>query len=299
MRPIILSSLVLAVACQTPVESECDTGCEDVETGEVEDVPWTPLVLGHRGSGINEQGNPFAENTLLSIQQAMVDGADGAEVDVQQTADGALILLHDELLDATTTCGGCAVSYTAEQLSGCQALNAAGDGQPIATLDEVLLAVPEAYFNIEIKSPESCLGDFANSTAYVNATAEAVVELVRVIDAQERVQVSSFDREAVRRVEEADSNLHTALIWSTGDLNSVIQDAEWAGVDTLNGHSLVVHDGVADPVREAGFGLWLWGLEIASDVTRTAQWEPGALITDHPQIMHQTLVDLGVRAPSQ
>ena len=48
---------------------------------------------------------------------------------------------------------------------------------------------PDKPFNIEIKSPE-LFGDFANSTAYVNATAEAVVELVRVIDAQERVQVS-------------------------------------------------------------------------------------------------------------
>ena len=299
MRSTLLSPLVLFVACQTPVEVECDTGCESEDTGEVEEVPWLPLVLGHRGSGINEQGNPFAENTLLSIQQALVDGADGAEVDVHQTADGALVLLHDELLDATTTCGGCVVSYSAQELSGCQALNAAGAGQPIPTLDEVLLAVPEAFFNIEIKSPETCFGEFASAAAYVNSTAEAVVELVRVIEAQDRVQISSFDRDAVRRVEDSDSSLHTGLIWSTGDLNAVIQDAEWAGVDTLNGHSLVIHDGVADPIGEAGFGLWLWGLELASDVTRTAQWEPGALITDHPEVIYQTLLDLGIRQPSQ
>ena len=40
------------------------------------------------------------------------------------------------------------------------------------------------------------------------------------------------------------------------------------------------------------------GAELASDVTRTAQWEPGALITDHPEVIRQTLVDMGVRQPN-
>ena len=62
----------------------------------------------------------------------------------------------------------------------------------------------------------------------------------------------------------------------------------------MNGHGLVVYDGVADPIEEAGLGLWLWGIELASDVTRTAQWEPGAYIPDHPDLVRQTLIDMGV-----
>ena len=74
--------------------------------------------------------------------------------------------------------------------------------------------------------------------------------LVRVLEAQDRA-VSSFDRDAVRRVEDLTEFAH-GIDLVTGDLNAVIQDAEWSGADTLNGHSLVVHDGVADPINEAG-----------------------------------------------
>jgi hypothetical protein len=95
-------------------------------------------------------------------------------------------------------------------------------------------------------------------------------------------------------VEDLDSSLHTALIWSTGDLDALIQDALWAGADTMNGHGLVIYDGVVDPIEEAGLGLWLWGIELASDVTRVAKWEPGALITDHPDNVRQILIDMGL-----
>ena len=162
MRPLCLSSFLLFVSCQTPVEAECDSGCDEIDTGEVEVVPWAPMVLGHRGSGINEPGNPFAENTLLSIQQALVDGADGVEVDVHQTADGTLVLLHDELLDATTTCGGCVVSYSSTELNACQAN--AGKWPLIPTLDCTLI-VPR---NAILKSKLNVFGRVATSTAYVN-----------------------------------------------------------------------------------------------------------------------------------
>jgi glycerophosphoryl diester phosphodiesterase len=292
-RPSLV--LLSLSACKAPDLVTCDSACSDTSADVVEDSgPWNPLVLGHRGSGSNDDTNPLAENTLRSLQQALVQGADGVEIDVHQTSDGVLVLMHDELLDQSTTCAGCVVSSSAEQLRDCQALSGTGESEPIPSLEEVLVALPDAFINIEIKSPESCLGSYETSTAYVEASAQLAANLVGVLGASERVQISSFDRAAIRVVEDVDRTLHTALVWSTGEVSQAIQDALWAGADTLNGHGLVVHEGVASPIEEAGLGMWLWGIELSSDVTRVSVWEPGAMITDHPGVVRQTLIDMGL-----
>ncbi len=47
-------------------------------------------ITGHRGSKVSAP-----ENTLSALRQAIAEGADYAEIDVQTTADGVVVLLHD------------------------------------------------------------------------------------------------------------------------------------------------------------------------------------------------------------
>jgi glycerophosphoryl diester phosphodiesterase len=47
-------------------------------------------ITGHRGSKLRAP-----ENTLSALRQAIAEGADYAEIDVQTTADGVVVLLHD------------------------------------------------------------------------------------------------------------------------------------------------------------------------------------------------------------
>ena len=47
-------------------------------------------ITGHRGSKVRAP-----ENTLSALRQAIAEGADYAEIDVQTTADGVVVLLHD------------------------------------------------------------------------------------------------------------------------------------------------------------------------------------------------------------
>src|SRR5437667_8480247 len=53
-----------------------------------------PVIIVHRGA------SAFApENTLEAYAAAINYGADGCEVDVRRTADGILVLFHDDMLD--------------------------------------------------------------------------------------------------------------------------------------------------------------------------------------------------------
>ncbi|GJJ72580.1 phosphatidylglycerol phospholipase C [Entomortierella parvispora] len=56
-----------------------------------------PLSVGHRGA--SEQ---WPENSIISMAQAIKDGADGLEGDLHLTADGEIIVMHDPSLDRTT-----------------------------------------------------------------------------------------------------------------------------------------------------------------------------------------------------
>jgi glycerophosphoryl diester phosphodiesterase len=57
---------------------------------ETRNINRTVAITAHRGSSLKAP-----ENTLSAIRQAISDGADYAEIDVQTTADGIVVLMHD------------------------------------------------------------------------------------------------------------------------------------------------------------------------------------------------------------
>lgn len=54
-------------------------------------------VTAHRG-----YSTEYPENTIPAFKGAITVGADWAELDVQQTADGEVIVMHDSSLKRTT-----------------------------------------------------------------------------------------------------------------------------------------------------------------------------------------------------
>ena len=71
-----------------------------------------PLVFAHRG------GAKLApENTMPAIDNGMSLGADGLEIDVQLSADGIPVVIHDQTLDRTTDRTGPVSALTAAELA--------------------------------------------------------------------------------------------------------------------------------------------------------------------------------------
>src|SRR5689334_8385953 len=100
-----------------------------------------PLVIAHRGASADAP-----ENTLAAFELAIVQGADFVELDVQASADGALVVFHDLALDRLTPARGPLRRHTLAEL---QALRAG-----IPTLEEVLdLCAGRIGVMAELKSP--------------------------------------------------------------------------------------------------------------------------------------------------
>jgi glycerophosphoryl diester phosphodiesterase len=89
-------------------------------------------------------------------------GADALELDIQQTRDGELVVIHDPTLDRTTSGSGAVASYTLDNVrkvdagytfttDGGATFPFRGQGITIPTLREVFTRFPGVRINIDLK----------------------------------------------------------------------------------------------------------------------------------------------------
>ncbi|XP_064180818.1 glycerophosphodiester phosphodiesterase 1-like isoform X2 [Anguilla rostrata] len=95
-------------------------------------------VVAHRGGGYDAP-----ENTLAAIREASQNGATGVELDLEFTADGVPVLMHDETVDRTTNGSGALSNIHFAELSKLDAsanhrLKERFRGEKVPTLQEAV-----------------------------------------------------------------------------------------------------------------------------------------------------------------
>jgi glycerophosphoryl diester phosphodiesterase len=141
-----------------------------------------PLILGHRGASADAP-----ENTLVAFELARAQGAEGIELDVQLSADGWPIIMHDNDVGRTTNGQGRVDSFKLAEL---KALTIIDNGQQIPTLAEVFEQLgPDFLYNVELK-------DYGVRD---NGLATAVADCVRQFGYHKQVLASSFNPLTARR----------------------------------------------------------------------------------------------------
>ncbi|RKR74246.1 glycerophosphodiester phosphodiesterase family protein [Frondihabitans australicus] len=128
-----------------------------------------PRVIAHRGLAL---GAP--ENTLLAFVQAMAIGVTHLETDVHATSDGVAVISHDPDLGRLTGDSTPLASRTRDELRRVRL----GADQTVSTLADLLDALPDAFFNIDLK---------------VDAVVEPAVAAIDAARACDRVLITSFD----------------------------------------------------------------------------------------------------------
>jgi glycerophosphoryl diester phosphodiesterase len=108
-------------------------------------------IIGHRGAA-----KAAPENTLESLREAKRQGATWVEVDAKLTADNQIILLHDDLLNRTTSGEGAAAQKTLAEIRALDAgswFAPAFEGAKVPTLEETVkeLTALGLNCNFEIK----------------------------------------------------------------------------------------------------------------------------------------------------
>ncbi len=124
--------------------------------------------------------NLAIENTLAAFANSISLGYRYIETDVHATADGVLVVFHDDDLARVSGESGKISSLRAKDLKSVRV----GGAEPIPTLDELLDSFPEVRINIDIKMP---------------AAVEPLAETIKRHSAQKRVCVASFSASRLRR----------------------------------------------------------------------------------------------------
>lgn len=229
-------------------------------------------IFAHRGSK-----GKYPENTLLSFRAAKLAGADGIELDVHLSADGELVVIHDEKVDRTTNGTGLVREFTSAEL---KALDAGSwfaptfQGVSIPTLQEVLTLLVDLSFtgtlNIEVKT---------DKFEYPGIEQKVLAQLAK----QKwpfKLVFSSFNRTTLANLHALDEQLQLAYLH-----RNVKADIEWGlttpWVSALHAKKTwFMRHGNA--VREAEKPVRLWLMNDRDELTAAFRAQIAGVITDFP-----------------
>ncbi len=148
------------------------------------------VAISHRGEHLHHP-----ENTIPAFEEAIRVGADFIEVDVRTTADGKLVLSHDDTLDRCTNGAGPVAKMTFEEIERLDAGIKKGPefkGTRVPTFDEVLaLAHGHIGVYVDLKS----------------ATAQAIVDAIQKRDMVDRVVIYRGGIPLLKEIQQIDPRL--------------------------------------------------------------------------------------------
>ncbi len=161
-----------------------------------------PLAIAHRGAS-----SSAPENTVYAFTAAMEQGADGIELDVQQTKDGVPVVIHDLNLKRVAGINREVSSFTFDELSqidvGSWYSPEYSDARIMALEDVFILTDGRIFMNIELKRG-----------AKSDNLEQKVVSLIEKYNMENKCCVTSFSYDSLKQIKEYNSDIKTGLIMS-------------------------------------------------------------------------------------
>jgi glycerophosphoryl diester phosphodiesterase len=221
-------------------------------------------VYAHRGAHLNTR-----ENTLDAFREARALGVAGVEFDVRRTADGALVVHHDPVVELMV------IAHTnARDLPGF-----------VPHLDESLVELRGLRVNVEIKNSR----DASEPTYDDSGTlVRDVVACVRASTGSS-ILISCFDRATCRQVREAGNDVEVAWLLAKGSLDECFEIAREERFNALNPHYSMVSPESQVRAAQLGLSLNVWTVNSARDITAMGHAGVAGVITDEPALALELL----------
>jgi glycerophosphoryl diester phosphodiesterase len=242
-----------------------------------------PRVFAHRGGCAIGP-----ENTIAAFDLGMAAGADGLELDVHLSADGVVVVHHDETLDRTTNGAGPLARLTAAELAGIDAgfrfdqrdgrFAFRGQGIGIPTLREVLQRYRDTLIIVEMKVDSVEMG-------------QAVAAEITRADAVDRVCVAGFGARAVRAARAAIPEMASSacapevrLALYRSWIHWPVRRVPYGGyqVPEIAGGHRIVSPQFIRHAHMADLRVEVWTVDERPDMDRLLSWGADALISNCP-----------------
>jgi glycerophosphoryl diester phosphodiesterase len=222
-------------------------------------------VTAHRGSS-----RRAPENSLSAIRFAIEDGADFAEIDVQETADGVIVVLHDADLMRVASLNRKIWNTTYDELKDLDTgtwFSPEFAGERIPTLQEAIdTARGRIRLNIELKF-----------NGHAEKLVERVVEIVRGSDFQAQCILMSLNYNGLRDAKRLDPSLTVGFT-----VGATISDVVGLDVDFLSVSSKLVTQRWLRRVHESGKQVHVWTINEPDQMLRFLLLGVDNIISDEP-----------------
>ncbi len=253
-----------------------------------------PYLIAHRG------GSSLApENTLAAFDAAARLGADAVELDVRLTADGEVVVFHDERTDRIAGVPGAIGALSLAQVRDLDAgwhftpdagrtYPFRGRGVAVPTLAEVLERHPGLLVNVEAKDPSPAL-------------AEALARGVRDADRLDSVCVGSFDDaqgerlrallpEACHFLPQGAATCHVLAARSGADGAGCPEGWDVADLPLRTDDGFTVVDAVTLAYFHArGIPVHVWTVDDPREMEELLALGVDGVMTDRPDVLRRVL----------
>ena len=238
-----------------------------------EDLLYEVQITAHRGSS-----RTAPENTIPALQAAADELADYAEIDIQETKDGVMVLFHDSTLKRMAGIEKSVKSMTWDELKDIDVgtrFSGEFKGTTIPTLEEALeFSRGHLKLNIEIK--------------YMGASSslpEKVAECIERMGWTEQCVVTSTSYSYLKRVKKAVPDIYTGYIVSAA-YGSYYKDES---IDFISMLSSSVNQKLIDEAHESGKAVHVWTVNRKSEMERMKILGADNVITDNPLMAREVL----------
>lgn len=243
--------------------------------------PPSPIIFGHRGACAHAP-----ENTLAAFNLALQHGADAIELDAKLSADGHVVVIHDQTVDRTTDGSGKVREFTLKELKKLDAgsyFDVAFCGEPIPTLTEVFEVVGRRTFtNVELTNYASPRDDLPDK----------VVELVKKHHLAERVMFSSFNPRSLLRAKELLPEVPVGLLalpgWRGWPLRSWI-GRKWVPYQALHPEKGDTTARLVKQAHQHGQRVHVWTVNEPQEMQRLFNLGVDGIFTDDPRLARHIL----------
>ncbi|HEU4387753.1 MAG TPA: glycerophosphodiester phosphodiesterase family protein [Blastocatellia bacterium] len=260
-----------------------------------------PLVIAHRGASALAP-----ENTLAAFKLALAIGADGVELDVQLSADGTPIVIHDLRVDRTTGGTGPVAALTSREIAAldagswfdrklalrprvraaaviAQRLSGNGKvgfaGEPIPSLETTLRTLAGAQVRrvyLEMKgSPQTRL-----------PLLRSTLEIVNGSGIEQAITLMSFDHDLLRHAKERCPRLRTAPIFpvrgGAGLTLREIKQGRGITPDEVALHFSLATSRTVAELHERGINVAVWTANRKILMRRLTSCGVDSIITNFP-----------------
>jgi len=239
-----------------------------------------PAIIAHRAGA-----HHAPENTLAALEIAIRQKADYAEIDVQRTSDGTIVVVHDQDLMKLARDPRRIDQTTYQDLSQVDIgslFHPDFKRERIARLSDFLSAAAgKIGLLIELKyygEDELLAGETLN--------------LVRQAGLEKKVQIMSLELKAVRQIQRLAPQIAAGYVFAAGLGNLVRLDVGFLAVPTGQATSRLMRE-----AHEKGLRVYAWTVNDVDGILDLMEIGIDGLITDDPALAFTAIKDIRQLAP--